>query len=252
MPVPPEIQTLIDEGALIALNHSGGKDSQACMIELLRLGVPMDQMIIIHASLGDIEWPGTIDHIKETTHGLPLIIAKARRSFFEMVRARGMFPSPKYRQCTSDQKRGPIERELRRFLKRNPQFKGKVINVMGMRAEESATRAKQPRFKRIERNSVAGRDWYNWLPIHDMTHEDVFTSIRRAGEEPHWAYDAGMSRLSCSFCIMSSLSDLKCAAKLRPDLLAEYAALEDEIAHTLRPDGVTLRATLERVAETTR
>ena len=80
-----------------------------------------------------------------------------------------------------------------------------------------------------------------------MLHFDVFATILSAGQKPHWAYYAGMTRLSCSFCIMSSLADLQCAARLRPDLLSTYIALEDEIGHTLRPDGTSLRKTLNRL-----
>ena len=110
MRIPVDINDMIERGALVAINHSGGKDSQAMTIRLVEAGIPRDQLLIVHATLGDVERPETISHIRKTTFGLPLVIARPRRSFFEMVRARGMFPSPRYRQCTSDQKRGPIGR----------------------------------------------------------------------------------------------------------------------------------------------
>ena len=247
MRIPADISDLIERGALVAINHSGGKDSQAMKIKLIEAGIPRDQVLIVHATLGDVEWPGTICHIRKTTFGLPLVIARPRRPFFEMVRARGMFPSPRYRQCTSDQKRGPIERELRRHLAANPRFAGRIVSAMGMRAEESAARRTRPVVSLNARNSVAGRIWMDWLPIHGLTRREVFGVIAAARQEPHWAYGCGMSRLSCSFCIMSSLADLQCAARLRPDLLATYMALEDEIGHTLRPDGTSLRETLKRL-----
>ena len=247
MRIPDDISELIERGALVAINHSGGKDSQAMTIRLVEADIPRDQLLIVHAALGEVEWPGTISHIKKTTFGLPLVIARPRRSFFGMVRARGMFPSPRYRQCTSDQKRGPIERELRRYLAANPRFAGRIVSAMGMRAEESAARRTRPVVSLNARNSVAGRIWMDWLPIHGLTRREVFGVIAAARQEPHWAYGCGMSRLSCSFCIMSSLADLQCAARLRPDLLATYMALEDEIGHTLRPDGTSLRETLKRL-----
>ena len=116
-----------------------------------------------------------------------------------------------------------------------------------MRAEESAARRSRPVVSRNARGSVAGRTWIDWLPIHGLTRREVFDTIAAAGQEPHWAYGRGMTRLSCSFCIMSSLADLHCAARLRPDLLSTYIALEDEIGHTLRPDGTSLRETLSRL-----
>lgn len=177
------IQRLIDDGALFVLNHSGGKDSQAMAIKV-RARVPAAQLLVIYAPLEGVVWPGTLDHIRETTQGLPLVLAHASKTFFGMVEHRGMFPSPKNRQCTSDLKRGPIEREIRQHLKAHPEFGGRIVNCMGMRAQESTGRAKLVTFKRNAANSIAGRDWYDWLPVHDMLTLEVFAAIATAkGEE---------------------------------------------------------------------
>ena len=106
---------------------------------------------------------------------------------------------------------------------------------MGMRAEESPARAKKTPWRRNDRMSVAGREVFDWLPVFDLSTEDVFRVIREAGQSPHWAYAAGMSRLSCSFCILASRADLRRAAELRPELYRTYAALERRIGHTLSP-----------------
>ena len=106
---------------------------------------------------------------------------------------------------------------------------------MGMRAAESPARARKAPWRRNDRMSVAGREVFDWLPIFDLSTEDVFRVIRHAGQSPHWAYAAGMSRLSCSFCILASRTDLRRAAQLRPDLYRTYAALERRIGHTLSP-----------------
>lgn len=55
--IDSKIQDFIEQKALFVINHSGGKDSQAMMIELLKL-IPQDQLLVVHASLGDIEWEG--------------------------------------------------------------------------------------------------------------------------------------------------------------------------------------------------
>jgi 3'-phosphoadenosine 5'-phosphosulfate sulfotransferase (PAPS reductase)/FAD synthetase len=223
---------LIRRGALFVVDHSGGKDSQA-MLAKVRGIVPDDQLLVVHAVLGEVEWEGTIDHVHATSAGLPVVLAHPVTSFFEMVERRGMFPSPANRQCTSDLKRGPIEREIRRYLKANPRFGGLIVNCMGMRAEESTDRAKLTTFKRSERNSKAGRTWFEWLPIHGWTVDQVFGAIARAGQKPHWAYAAGMSRLSCCFCIMASAADLTTAAKLKPDLYRRYVETERRLGFTL-------------------
>ena len=227
-----DIQNLIDRHALFVVNHSGGKDSQAMLLKI-RQRVPDDQILVIHATLGRVEWGGVISHILNNIDTLSFAIAENRnKDFLGMVRNRGKWPSPQQRQCTSDLKRGPIEREIRHYLKRNPQFNGLVVNCMGLRAQESSVRAKRAPFKFNARNSKAGREWYDWLPIQDMLEEQVFQTISDYGQSPHWAYAAGMSRLSCVFCIMASKSDLCVAAKLNPELYREYVNLEKEINHT--------------------
>jgi 3'-phosphoadenosine 5'-phosphosulfate sulfotransferase (PAPS reductase)/FAD synthetase len=235
-----QISSLIERGALFVVNHSAGKDSQAMTIALRKI-VPAAQLLVIHADLGEVEWSGNVDHITATTGGLPLIVCKnERKTFLEMVERRGMWPSPGQRQCTSDLKRDPINREIRRFLKANPQFGGLVVNCMGIRAAESPARSKQQPFRPDKRNSVAGREVYDWLPIFDLSTADVFAAIKEAGQEPHPAYAAGMSRLSCVFCIMASRSDLRTAATLKPDLYRRYVDLEKRIGHTMAMDGRSL------------
>ena len=113
---------------------------------------------------------------------------------------------------------------------------------MGLRRDESADRARRIPWKRSDRNSRAGREWFDWLPIFDLTVDDVFRVIREAGQSPHWVYAQGVSRCSCSFCLFSSKSDLRRAAELRPDLYRRYLRLEKRIGHTLSPSGAPLPA----------
>ena len=213
---------MIRAGALVAVSTSGGKDSQAMTILLSRL-VPHDRLVAVHAPLGEVEWRGTVDHIEATLPpGVPLIFAPVAsgKTLLDRVEERGMWPSSKARWCTSDFKAGPIQRELRRYLKANPRFGGRLVNAMGMRA--------------------AGREVFDWLPVFDLSTEDVFRVIRTAGQSSHWAYAAGMSRLSCSFCILASRADLRRAAELRPSLYRTYAELERRIGHTLSPSRIPL------------
>ena len=240
--VPPECRELIDRGALIALNHSGGKDSQ-CMTILLSRIVPRGQLLVVHAPLGEVEWPGTIEHIERTIPpDVPLLLARTAsgKSLLERIEERGRFPSASVRYCTSDTKRTPIERELRRYLKAHPRFGGLLVNAMGMRASESPARARLVPWRRSDRNSRAGREWYDWLPVHGLERTEVFRIIRDASQSPHWAYAAGMSRLSCSFCILASRADLCRAAELRPRLYRQYVDLERRIGHTLSPTRMPL------------
>lgn len=150
MSIPEKVLELIGAGALFVVNHSGGKDSQAMYLELREL-VPADQLVIVHADLGEVEWGGAVEHIKATTAGESLHVCRSRRTLLQMIEERGMFPSPQQRQCTSDLKRGPIERTIRAIARERKASGidswGLIVNCMGMRAQESSGRAKLQSFK---------------------------------------------------------------------------------------------------------
>jgi 3'-phosphoadenosine 5'-phosphosulfate sulfotransferase (PAPS reductase)/FAD synthetase len=253
-----QIRDLVDAGALFVANDSGGKDSQAMLIRLLEI-VPRAQLLVVHADLGVVEWAGTLEHARDraAAAGVPFLVAKAldragaEKSFVDMVERRfatrpdvPSFPSAKYRQCTSDLKRGPIEREVKAYAKaRGLKL---IVNCEGIRAAESAKRAKAQAFKVNAENSKAGRTWYDWLPIFDLSTDQVFATIAAAGQSPHWAYAAGNERLSCVFCIMGSPRDIANGARHNPDLLARFVELEQRTGYTMHESRKPL---LQLVAE---
>lgn len=258
--VDAKVSELVSRGALFVINHSGGKDSQAMYLEVRKL-VPVDQLVIVHADLGAVEWAGAVGHILATTNGERFVTCQARRTLLQMIEERGMFPSPEQRQCTSDLKRGPIEKVIR-GITRERQAQGVknwglVVNCMGMRAQESSGRKKLPVFKHSSRNSKAGREWYDWLPIHGMLEAEVFETIAAAGQKPHPVYALGMRRFSCVFCIMASEEDLKTAARLAtehpellndPHLYRKYVGLERSTGQVmLMPTKKHGRRSLEEV-----
>ena len=240
--VPTQCRDLIERGALVAVNHSGGKDSQSMTIVLSRI-VPREQLVIVHAPLGEVEWNGTVSHIRDTLPpDVPLIMARTAsgKSLLQRVEERGLWPGIRQRFCTGDLKRTPIERELRRYLKAHPHFEGRLVNAMGLRRDESRERARRIPWRRNERMSVAGREVCDWLPIFELSTDDVFRIITEAGQSPHPVYSLGLTRCSCSFCIFASRSDLRRAAELRPGLYAKYVHLERRIGHTLSPSRIPL------------
>ncbi|AMX20377.1 hypothetical protein IEC338SC_3266 [Acinetobacter pittii] len=229
--IPQELINEIRQNALFVINHSGGKDGQAMMIKLLEF-VPREQILVVHASLGFMEWPGALELAQgqAAAAGVDFIVAKASKTFLDMVLKRfterpdvPSFPSPKYRQCTSDLKRGPITREIRRYAKANG-F-NRIVNCIGLRAEESSNRAKQMIFKPAAENGKAGRIWHDYLPIHSLTTNEVFKTIKNAGQSPHWAYQDN-DRLSCITCIMASARDLINGATKNPEFYALMCLVE--------------------------
>jgi 3'-phosphoadenosine 5'-phosphosulfate sulfotransferase (PAPS reductase)/FAD synthetase len=65
---------------------------------------------------------------------------------------------------------------------------------------------------------------------------DVWHLIRQLGLEMHPAYQHGMPRLSCRFCIFAPREALIRAGHLHRELLEEYAAVEREIGHSFKKD----------------
>ena len=74
------------------------------MTILLARTVPRDQLVVVHAPLGEVEWPGTVEHIENTMPaGVPLIFARVAsgKSLLDGIEERGMFPGPQLRWCTA-------------------------------------------------------------------------------------------------------------------------------------------------------
>ena len=91
---------------------------------------------LVVAPLGEVEWPGTIKHIRATLpDGVPLILAPiaSGKTPLNRVEERGKWPDPARRSCTGHYKRTSIERELRRYLKAHPRFGGRIVSAMGIR-----------------------------------------------------------------------------------------------------------------------
>lgn len=230
----------IDRDTIYYLSHSGGKDSQAMYAYLARR-LPASQLVVVHADLGEVEWRGVQDHIRATIDQ-NLHVVRAAKTLLDMVRTRRekrpdapSWPSSATRQCTSDLKRGPIEKFIRNDMKARGVTK--AVNVMGLRAEESSARKKRDPWRLNARLSVAGRTVFDWLPIHDWSSARVFRQIQEAGQQPFWAYAAGNKRLSCVFCILGCDGDLRNGREHRPGLYRKYRALERETGYTMFPNA---------------
>lgn len=237
-----KILELAGRGALFYVSHSGGKDSQA-MYAAIRRFVPDDQIVVVHADLGEVEWTGVQDHIR-TTIEHELNVVEATKTFFEMVRHRAAirpdvpsWPSSATRQCTSDLKRNPIHKFIRNDMKARDALL--ALNCTGIRAEESPSRAKKEPLKLNATLSKAGREVYEYMPIHHLTTQNVLWIIKSAGQKPFWAYSENQ-RLSCVFCIMGCENDLRHGARQRPDLYRQYLELERETGWTMF-NGKSLR-----------
>ena len=78
-----ELIVTLNKADCIYVNHSGGKDSQAMFLKLIELGY-RDQLHIIHADLGDMEWEPMEAWIKQNAQGVPVTVVKSEMNFFEL------------------------------------------------------------------------------------------------------------------------------------------------------------------------
>ena len=234
------------QGALFFVSTSGGSDSCAMAI-LIQSLVPASQIIYVHAHLGEVEHPGIIEHIKRfKPKSIPLYIVECEtKNFVDMVLERMMWPSPRYRNCTSTLKTGPIDKLIRKVC---AERKIRIAyNCIGLRSAESVPRSKRsPLFINSRLTLKSGkRVVYDFLPIFHYSKQETFEAIYQNNEVPFHVYETayengqvirregGNDRVSCQFCIMSNINDLQCGARRYPDSYAQMVALEKVTGHTM-------------------
>lgn len=227
-----KVMSQVQEAELIVVNHSGGKDSQAMLAVIKSLGLKA-KIVVVHADLGEMEWEPMAPFIRANSFGHEVHVVEPKLSFFELCRKYSRLPSGQARFCTDQLKTQPIKKWLREYCEANG-FK-KVINAIGIRAEESPARAKKEPFKVSDCSlKKTGLEVFDWFPIFDFKLADVWSAISEAGQKPHEVYSKGFSRLSCVFCVFGRIGEHEQAAKLRPELFAKVAQLERDLGKTIR------------------
>jgi DNA sulfur modification protein DndC len=231
------------EGLAFVVNQSGGKDSTR-MMGLVRQKFPYAPTYAVMADTG-------FEHIAPVTaanwartrcaeFGLDLtVVRNPKRTYLEMVEQRGMFPSAQFRQCTSDLKRGPIDK----FIRSLPH--AVIVNCIGIRAEESYSRARLSPLTVNLSLSTRQRTVYNWFPIYEETLSHVLTWhwVNAVGLHPVYipAYHKDgttggyLKRLSCRVCIFSTDADLVAIHHHDRGAFDLISNLERKLHFTMRP-----------------
>ncbi|HMP42437.1 MAG TPA: phosphoadenosine phosphosulfate reductase family protein [Roseiflexaceae bacterium] len=252
----PDIDRALAAGAVISYSVSGGKDSDALVLACERelRGHPGPRTLI-HSDLGRIEWQESLSQCERLADKVGLDLIVVRRTAGGMIerwqqrwsssvrRYAGLetvslilpWSTPAMRFCTSELKTSIICRELVR------RFPGQtIINALGIRAEESASRAvalickEQPLLSSRTRQTSG----YTWLPIHHWSIDQVWAIHEEAQFAPHVAYTQhGMSRVSCSFCIMATEADLQRSATVAQHQGIYQELVDLEIASTFAFQG---------------
>lgn len=230
------VRAALQRNPWIVYNLSGGKDSGAASHTvnewLDTIGHPRARRIAIHADLGRIEWRSTDETVRATAAhlGVPLMIerrnagdlitrwetrfanALTRYEGLETYRLIGPWSHASQRFCTSELKAQVMGPALAK------RFRGEtVIQVVGIRREESANRARAPISAPDNRHAppsnAAGTRILMWNPILEATTPEVFALHAAHGIPLHEAYRVfGSTRLSCAYCVLASEHDLKASA----------------------------------------
>lgn len=264
----------LTEYDLIIANISGGKDSQTMLRHLVskctEAGV-IDRLVCIFADLGeDDEWPGTAELAAYHAAFYELRFITVRKhntetgepeSLLEYITRHGDWPDIDNRFCTSDMKRGPVSKgttmlcnEIRggAWSKKNDR-QIRVLNCIGLRAEESPARAKKPVLEVDKKQTGKGMAKHvdTWHPILDMTEKQVWADIKLSGVKYHPIYDLGMKRLSCMFCVLAGKSSVARAAQLNPEGAWKRALLEEKFGRPFSRFGFTMLDAIEMAEEAT-
>lgn len=222
------------------ISVSGGKDSTATL--LLALEKQAENLRAVFADTGH-EHPATYDYLTYLETRLKLQIERIRPDFTSRIKAKrhyintkwreegvseniisdalavltptgvpfldlclwkGRFPSTRARFCTEELKRFPVFEQIFNPLLQQPET-GEIFNWQGIRADESASRAKMLELNEDPQNPGL---WYK-RPILSWSAGDVFNFHRRHGVNWNPLYEQGMSRVGCMPCVMCRKDELR-------------------------------------------
>lgn len=231
----------LDTYDVILVNTSAGKDSLVMADVIYELLGNDPRIVAVHADLGEMEWPDTraLAERQIARYGWRFIATERTDglSLLDGIERRGMWPSASARYCTSDWKRGPIRRIMTQLAREHaPSTPCRILSCLGFRAEESRARSLRPVLAANPSASTKTTKHVDeWLPVFRWTANDVWRRIHAGGLEYHPAYDlAGVTRLSCTFCVLAGTEQLEAGIAARPDLAARYAEAEKRMGHTFR------------------
>lgn len=210
--------TLPDEfdGHELIVSYSGGKDSTAVVLALRESGLPF------RAVFADTGWehPAVYEYLTYVEGQLGITIDRVgfEGGMVAKVRARAGFPARLQRWCTQELKVQPLKEYHDKFRKGGTE----TVSVLGIRADESATRAKQTA---IEDSVEFGG--YVWRPILDWSVPDVLMMHNRHGLKVNPLYQMGLNRVGCFPCIYASKEEIKMMGEIWPERVDQIAELEE-------------------------
>ena len=155
--------------------------------------------------------------------------------FLDLCIWKGRFPSMLNRFCTMELKIHPFNEQI--ILPALKEY-GEVESWVGVRADESPSRAKLPEREMDDTGAEMVRPILKW----DV--EDVFAMHRKHGIKPNPLYTQGMSRVGCMPCVACGKEDIRQIAMRFPEeveRIAEWEAIVREASKQNHAAFFTLR-----------
>lgn len=254
----------------IAIGFSGGKDSLACVLQLLKLGCPKDKILLMHHEIDGREgsdlydWDITPDYCRAVAEhlGIELRFSWLKGGFegemyrenvpkaairFELpdgsVGETGGKGKPNTRRKQPAKVASLTTRWCSAVLKidvmaaamRNDETfngGGAYLVLTGERREESVGRATYAEIE-AHRTNCNSRDVTHWRAVLDMGEEEVWDLIKEFGIRAHPCYELGFGRCSCAFCIFASPDQLASLREMMPERFQRHSDIEVEFDHTV-------------------
>lgn len=208
----------IDKARVIA-SVSGGRDSAAVSLLLRERGIEHERVFM------DTGWehPATYEYLRgELTACLgPIEEIRGELDFVELVRRKKMFPSRVVRFCTTELKVFPIMRHLAKIQETETR---EIVNVVGIRRQESQARSKMPEWEWSD-----SFDCWVWRPLVEWKAADVQAIHDRHGLAINPLYGMGATRVGCWPCIHARKSELALIARVDPERIQRIRDLEAEM-----------------------
>lgn len=204
-------------GHVIVASVSGGKDSTALMLALREASIDARHVF------ADTGWeaPETYEYLDQlrTRLGVTIDVVGVPGGMVEKIRQRAGFPARMQRWCTRELKLKP----LRSYHDVIEAAGAETVSVVGVRADESAARAKMVEFDDDD-------EWggYIWRPLLGWSVTDVLEMHRRHGVPVNPLYLRGHDRVGCYPCIFSRKEEIRLIAEHAPERIKEIRRLEAE------------------------
>jgi len=185
-------------GKRVLLGFSGGKDSLAALLVLLRLQEYVGfRLHVMYIHIPFLEAPRNIEFVERVSRRLGVsidFVEAPRRDMKALLKWKGM-PRRGYRYCTMYK-----AKPMRQVLKEDP----RAIEVIGDRLTESPKRFERLSKAAAARAVLSGR---KFRPTYMLSLLDIVSMVRGSGLI-HPAYLEGAPRVACDLCPYRVLYEL--------------------------------------------